>query len=342
MTRLIVEADKLKDPFSGLGNFAKHLIHELINIEDNPFDVKIYTSNPTEFSDLALDESHLHRYIPKLLPKAGLWHLLHQDSPYIPSESNYLLTIQDMNYFYKDKSSLLKKKYQYQLQKKIDNALGLTFISGFSKKETEKYLDISKKKIKVIHNGVEKPKGIKKPDIDIKSPFLFTVSKLLPKKNIHVLFDFIKLLDEEILYIGGGLDTKYAQDLQQQVQDKGLEGRVKFLGNIRSEEKFWMMKNCEAFVFPSLFEGFGLPPIEAMHFGRPVIVSKSTSIPEVCGEFATYWDGFRAEDMVYIYKKTIENFTEERSAEIMSHADSYNWKKSAKSYLDFYKELLGI
>lgn len=339
MSRIIIEADKLKDPFSGLGNFAHHLISELLN-QNQDFDFRVYSSKPGEFAFIGLEESHAHRLFSNMLPKGDLWHILHQDSSYIPTHSKFLLTIQDMNYFYKDKSKILKAKYRLSLASKIKRASGLTFISDFARKETEKYFDISKKKIKVIHNGVEKPKKIETPEYKPERPFLFTVSKLLPKKNIHVLFDFLKHLNDEILLIAGGLDTPYAKELQKTVSEKRLEEKVIFLGPVNSGSKFWYMKNCKAFMFPSLFEGFGLPPLEAMHFGKPVFVSRSTSIPEVCEDKAYYFENFRPEDMVLNYRKALESFSEIRSQEIMDHSAKFTWERAVREYLKFYQEIL--
>ncbi len=343
MSRIIIEADKLKDPYSGLGNFTSCLINELLKIDSNQLiDWRVYSSSPRAFSYIALEESHVHRLFPSMLPKGDLWHVLHQDSPYIPDTGKLVLTIQDMNYFYKDKPFLLKKKYELTLKKKIERADGLTFISEFAKKETEKYFDISKKRLRVIHNGVEEPKNLVAPNFSVKKPFLFTISKLLPKKNIKVLFDFVNLLGEEVLYIAGGLNTEYAKELQKIVKDKNLGHKVYFMGNLDSDIKFWMMKNCRAFVFPSLFEGFGLPPLEAMRFGKPVFVSKATSLPEVCGNAAYYWDSFRPEDMVYSYKKALEIHDEERERQVIEHRNQYSWKKAAENYFQFYQEILNI
>ena len=72
---------------------------------------------------------------------------------------------------------------------------------------------------------------------------------------------------------------------------------VHVLTDVSEAEKAWLLAHCRAFVFPSLLEGFGLPPIEAMGFGKPVIVARRTALPEVCGEAAAYWDDFDPQAM---------------------------------------------
>ncbi len=75
-------------------------------------------------------------------------------------------------------------------------------------------------------------------------------------------------------------------------------------GQISDEDKYWFLKNCKAVLFPSKFEGMGIPPIEAMRFGKPVFASASSSIPEICEDNAFYWENFNPEDM----KKSIKKF----------------------------------
>ena len=78
---------------------------------------------------------------------------------------------------------------------------------------------------------------------------------------------------------------------------KGLEERIILPGEISDMDKYWLYKNCEAFVFPSMYEGFGLPVIEAMNFGKPVFLSTFSSLPEVGGKYALYWENFDSQLM---------------------------------------------
>lgn len=341
--KIIIEADKLKDPFSGLGNYCHNLITNLIN-QETDYQFEVYSSHLREFAFIGHNSSQWHRYMPNKLPKADLWHLTHQESPFVPLHSKYVMTIHDMNYFYRDKNKLLKEKYRLALQLKIKKSSGLVFISDFALKETERFFDLSKKKVKRIYNGVEHSKKSSRPYLVKEGrPFLFTISKLLEKKNIHVLFEMMKQLPEYDLYVGGGLDTEYAQFLVKKAGEMGLKKQILFLGTLSLEEKAWCFENCLAYLFPSLFEGFGITPIEAMYYGKPVFASRENSIPEVCGDAAFYFNDFDPKDMLDVFHKGMEEFQnneDEMKRAIMEHCLKYTWEKSSKEYLDFYTEVI--
>ena len=106
-------------------------------------------------------------------------------------------------------------------------------------------------------------------------------------------------------------------------------------------DKAWYYKNCAAFVFPSIAEGFGLPVIEAMHFGKPVFLSKFTSLPEVGGNAAYYFDNFDAKHMQQIFKEGMQDFiARNRADEMLAQADKFSWEQAANQYLELYSECL--
>src|ERR1700751_128658 len=121
----------------------------------------------------------------------------------------------------------------------------------------------------------------------------------------------------------------------------GVADRVKITGPISEEDKAWYYKNCAAFVFPSLAEGFGLPVIEAMHFGKPVFLSTLTSLPEIGGNAAFYFDSFDPEAMQQVFKNGMEQFYAENwEDKVKAHAMKFNWDETAKQYLALYEECL--
>ena len=101
-----------------------------------------------------------------------------------------------------------------------------------------------------------------------------------------------------------------------------------------------MYKNCKAFVFPSLNEGFGLPVVEALHFGKPVVLSKLTSLPEIGGEEAMYLDNFLPEEIASKIQFAIKNDTSERQKLLKNRASLFSWQKAAEQYLEMYSAVL--
>ena len=122
-----------------------------------------------------------------------------------------------------------------------------------------------------------------------------------------------------------------------------MEDRVIIPGKINEMDKYYYYKNCSAFVFPSLREGFGLPPIEAMQFGTPVFLSNKSALPEVGGKHAYYWDHFDAKYMAETISTQLNAFNadkENKQLALKKYANAFSWEKTAKAYLDVYKSLV--
>jgi glycosyltransferase involved in cell wall biosynthesis len=121
----------------------------------------------------------------------------------------------------------------------------------------------------------------------------------------------------------------------------GVSSQVHMLGIVSDDLKFTLYQHCYAFVFPSLSEGFGLPVIEAMLFGKPVFLSNNTCLPEIGGSEAFYWKNFNAEDMLQVFEagmKTYHN-DHEKAARIKAHAAQFSWEKAASAYLKLYEQI---
>ncbi|MNR21059.1 Glycosyl transferases group 1 [compost metagenome] len=100
------------------------------------------------------------------------------------------------------------------------------------------------------------------------------------------------------------------------------------------------MKNCTAFLFPSIREGFGLPPIEAMSFGKPIFLSDKTSLPEIGGDVSNYWTNFDPEYMKEILFNGLTHFENNKTEienQLKRRATSFDWKIAAAEYLKVYR-----
>src|SRR5690606_5748147 len=121
-------------------------------------------------------------------------------------------------------------------------------------------------------------------------------------------------------------------------QQLGVANRVKILGAITDSEKYWLLKNCAAFCFPSLAEGFGLPVIEAMQFGTPVILSTATSLPEIGGPHALYLRDFSPESISQTSADFLNTtITPEMKARIIDWSMQFRWDIAAKKYWELYR-----
>ena len=118
---------------------------------------------------------------------------------------------------------------------------------------------------------------------------------------------------------------------------------VQFHLGIDDAQKAWAYAHCTGFLFPSLTEGFGLPPIEAMHFGKPVFLARRTCLPEIGGDAADYFDDFDAGSMRRVVEAGLARQREPGRADaIRAHAAQFDWDRAAGAYLDLYRRLLDL
>jgi Glycosyltransferase len=243
-----------------------------------------------------------------------------------------------------EKNEAKKFKYLKRLQKNIDRADYITTISDYTKKAIEDHMDLQGKSIRTIYNGIRiNPRGSgHKPGFVDNKKFFFSIGIFNGKKNFHVLLPVMKHFMDYKLIIAGDKDTSYGKQVQQQINDMGLTGRVILPGKIDDSEKTWLYEHCDAFLFPSLAEGFGMPVIEAMKFGKPVFLSKYTSLPEIGGDSAFFFENFDEEYMSSFIKSRLSYYNENQdtlSGQIREHADSFSWESCITQYLKLYNEI---
>ena len=128
------------------------------------------------------------------------------------------------------------------------------------------------------------------------------------------------------------------------IQELGLRDKVFLLGYVDDEELAWLYNNCFSFVYPSLYEGFGLPVLEAMTCGAAVITSNTTSLPEVAGDAAHYINPFDEQDMSRAFKKIAEDadYRKELKGKAARQAQKFSWGKTAREVLDIYRQVTAM
>ena len=203
-------------------------------------------------------------------------------------------------------------------------------VSNFTRSELIKYIPcVDQNKIVVIYNAVdEKWRNIKKEKSPHPHPYFVYVGNIKPHKNLHRLIAAYKMVSDDIkqdLVLIGKRDGFITGDNNISEEIKGYENRVTFTGYVPDELLMQYIVNADALIFPSLYEGFGLPPLEAMAAGKIVIVSNAASIPEVCGEYATYFDPLDVKDIA----SKLKNYND-KSQEYACISSKFDWKISCK------------
>lgn len=327
--KILIDFEKIKDPYCGLGQYCAHL--------KTFFDrsaLNIHYWIPNKFEKLAKKFSFL-------LPRSDVFHAIHQDSPYLPwsKKTKFILTILDLNALYETSDPLIHAAFKRNLQKKINRASHIAFISDFTQSEVAKNFDLKNKKTHVIYCGIALAETSKAPKIIPDSKFIFSIGTVVPKKNFHVLIDFLKKLPQEYkIVLAGTTFHSYAAEMIKRINDEDLNDRFFLVGTIDENEKRWYYEHACSLIFPSLFEGFGLPVAEAMSLGLPLFISDKTSLPEIGGEDAYYFRNFEPDSMAKVFLLGLENFNEDKKLRLIERSKLFNWEQAAESYLKIYNQ----
>lgn len=345
---IIVDVDRLKYPFTGMHQFCFYLYKNII--QDKQFTFYFYkhkkTALPQDLNTITIKWWDIFFIQPS--KKFNLWHSTNQLSKRIPSKPIKLVyTIHDLNFLYANKPIWKKKRTLQSIQKNCNRADYLTFISNFAYLDAKKYLNITNKKVRIIYNGVtvERFDALLPAEIpfDFNKKYLFSLGVVAEKKNVHSCIPLLVNNDLHLVISGQISDLKYQDKIIDIAKKYKVQNRISFTGPVTDKQKYWLYKNCEAFVFPSISEGFGLPPIEAMRMGKPTFLSNLTSLPEVGGTTAYYFENFEPTHMQHVLESGLKDFYDNnRTAENIKWSEQFSWEKAAKEYCEVYEEVLNF
>lgn len=255
--------------------------------------------------------------------------------------SNKISTLHDMAFerFPENFSWKFRLAYQLATPRTINSSLKMLTVSEFSKKEICDIYKIPTEKVVVVPNAVSN--SFQTQTEPAAERYLLAVSSLNQQKNFHGLIDAFTLLQQEThkLYIVGSLNKNFADPGL--VKKIGADSRIKLLGRVSDEQLVALYSAAEAFIFPSFYEGFGIPPLEAQACGCPVIVANTASLPEVCGDSALYCSPHDAQDIAAKIQQLITNPELAESLKQKGYANitRYSWETSAKRLAQVIREL---
>jgi len=275
-------------------------------------------------------------------------------SHYAPRFSPVPTVISIMDLWHKHHPEQFVKKDIYKLTKwekySLKKASQIIAISEFTKSEIIKFYGCPESKITVVYPGFDaRYRGTKvqrckveevKKKYKVEGDYLLYLGTLQPKKNVEGLIKAFAYLIQNTKYkiqlvIAGKKGWLY-EKIFELVKGLKLEDKVIFTGFVDEEEKPYLLAGARAFVFPSFYEGFGIPVLEAMSLGVPVVTSREGSLPEVGGESAIYCDPYSSEDIARAIEKVLSLNQAEKNEIIkkgFEQIKKFSWEECARKIL---------
>ena len=299
--------------------------------------------------------------------QCDLVHFTHFNAPLL-YRGKFITTIHDTTIsFYPGKkmnSWWRKVAYDKVIHHAIGKAKKVITVSNNTKKDVIELFGTPEEKIQTVWNGIgeefhkvsELEKKVVQEKFNISSPFLLYTGNWREHKNIVRLLEAFEIILEKSKQDNGpvslrglqlvitGKPDPYYPEVMETIEKLKLKDSVKLVGLVSQEDLIRLYGAANLYVFPSLYEGFGLPPLEAMQCGTPVVASRISSIPEVCGNAVEYFDPTDTADMSRQILKLL--LDEELRTSLIrkgeQQIEKFSWDKSANETLKIYEEVIRL
>lgn len=228
-------------------------------------------------------------------------------------------------------------------------------VSNYTKKTITEVLNYSPERVYVVHEGVTqeifRPRNIPSTfyhryRLDPETPYILFVGSENPRKNLPLLIDaFSQIIKADpsvkLLKVGSSEYLPQAEMLKKKIFDLDLEEKILFFEHISDEDLAYFYNLADLFVFPSLFEGFGLPPLEAMACGTPVVCSNAASLPEVVGDAALMIDPYDVDMLAEAMQAVLsdEALRKELREKGLRRAAEFTWQRTAQETIKVYRQM---
>jgi glycosyltransferase involved in cell wall biosynthesis len=364
--RIAYDAASLLNPRTGIGHYTASLLEALLaldgdlqfslfaitrqrNTENIPQHERVQFRHfrvPARVAVTAWEHSHLGSG-ERIL---GDCDVVHGTNFWVPplSGKKGIVTIHDLTFwFYPELCTPQVRRYRWIVPKVLQRCAAMIVPSETIRGQAGAELGFPEDRIVVTPEGVRNAFTGASPDaaladrLGIVSDYLLFVGTQEPRKNLDRLIAAFARLDMELQLVIAGPAGWGSVDLPGVVRKLGLEGRVVFSGYLPDEEIGALMAGARAFVFPTLYEGFGLPPLEAMAAGVPVVAATAGSLPEVLGEGPFWCDPVDVDSIADALTRVVTD-EDARATAVEAgrkRAASYDWSTTAELTLEAYRRV---
>lgn len=376
MKRLVIDCNSIV-PYlvsgrtTGIGRTTLDLVYALAKIKDQiPFDIVLYSQNMKGIGgkNLATAFRTRHFFLPnregvnkwlgrlsvkEILAPYDLMHIPH-NLEYVYRPEKTIVTLHDALFMHINEKAFDHLGMRKQVPPLMRNCKGIITCSESSKRDIIETMHINPDKIDVVYWGInhevfytQKDKNLVKEKISaqfgIDKPFFLSVSCNAERKNTHKLIEaFLELSknnpSDDLVLVWSNPPAFVLKIIEQSKMNQ----RVHFLSNISDQDLALLNNGATSLIFPSSYEGFGLPVLEAMACGTPVVTCRNSSLPEVGGEAVLYMDEPTAENIL-TYLESFENKrfnSAQLSEKGIKQAANFRWENTATQYLKIYNRYL--
>jgi glycosyltransferase involved in cell wall biosynthesis len=353
---LLINLSSVVTKPSGIGNYITNLLPHLqqlnpLLLTDHYFPNYQTISIPSNLSPDGGRIGHLRRLIwtqsqlPKIYQQQQAT-LLFSPIPEAPLYTNcrYIVTAHDLIPLrFNETNPLLKYYFRYLVPQVLNQSQHILVNSRSTADDLVNYWQIPHQKITITPLGYDsthfKPLDLPKHH----TPYFLYLGRHEAYKNIdRLIYAFSKIKGEVELWIAGSCDRRYTPKLTTLVDELNLNDRVKFLDYIRYSDLPIIINQALALVFPSLWEGFGLPVLEAMACGTPVITSNISALPEVVGDAGILINPYQVAELINAMEELIEKplLRQQLSKTGLIQASKFTWQRTAQLTLELLKKYL--